>query len=89
MQALALWPRSAELLAMLAEAGEAARSSARLRRDLSAARQVHFLLPASCILGAPRAFGPMHGHLWCRYTHHRVNGSGRPAEDAAGVCHWP
>ena len=37
---------------MLAEAGEAARSSARLRRDLSAARQVwlpasRFLLPIS------------------------------------------
>lgn len=57
-QALALWPRSAELLAMLAEAGEAARSSARLRRDLSAARQVR--LPASCLLhpGRPCRLGP-------------------------------
>lgn len=40
VQALALWPRNAELLAMLAEAGEAARATARLRRDLTAAREV-------------------------------------------------
>ena len=65
LQALALWPRSAELLAMLAEAGEAARSSARLRRDLSAARQVRLPLPASRFLHRgmpPLRPGPVHGH---------------------------
>lgn len=36
-QALALWPRNGELVAMLAAAGEAARGAARLRGDLAAA----------------------------------------------------
>lgn len=66
-----MWPRNAELLAMLAEAGEAARASARLRRDLTAAHQVPTFpdaalpMPCYCTSSVDVRVRVMFWCLWC------------------------